>query len=182
MAGVTENDVRRALTNVRDKRNAALAQDMKVVKAATNVLNATLKIAAAGNDPAKLALAVGDKAVKTTQLAAAAAYSKGLEASAFVGTQLLKSVGLIKVATMASPSRAATFITITMAEKIVSAAGLAADDKTLDKCHVAIASLVTTSAAGGFVCFGTLGIGCTAGVLAIAAEAFNVYGQCHGRP
>ncbi|MBK6511996.1 MAG: hypothetical protein IPG06_22895 [Haliea sp.] len=96
-----------------------------------------------------------------------------MEMANFAAGQTLKSIGLLKVAEM-TPAKASMYITLTMAERWFPAAGMAE----LDKCRMAVATLALSTGAGAFVCVGTLGIGCIAGAIAVAADAFNVYGQC----
>lgn len=175
-----ESDVRLLLKSSPDRRTADLGTDTALVKSLTRVLNATLEIA---HDPPEsggaIAMALSKKALAVSGVASKALGSKELDAVNFVGKQALKTIGLAKLAGM-TPVKASVYLTLTMADKVVSAAGIAQ----MDKCKVAIASLTTTTGTGAWVCFSsgafTLGIGCVAGAIAIAADAFDVYGQCYG--
>lgn len=165
-----------------DRKVSALSKDTALVKALTKVLNATLDIAKdPPKDGASLAKALSTKGLALSGVAATTTGSKELQAANFVGTQTLKTIGLTKVASM-TPAKASIYITLTMAEKVVSAAGLAG----FSKCRMAVASLSATTGAGALTCFAsgafTMGIGCVAGAIAIAADAFDAYGQCYGQP
>lgn len=153
---------------------ARLAKDAELVTALTAVLNASLEIAAEFPETkGQLALAVAKKGLAVSHVGAVTSQSRSLEMANLAAGQTLKSLGLVKVAGF-TPAKASMYITLTMAEKVVSAAGVA----NLDKCRMAIASLALSTGAGGFVCVGSLGIACIAGAIAVAADAFNVYGQC----
>lgn len=142
---------------------------------ATKSFNATFKMAA---DPprtrAQLAGALVEKALPISGIAEEVTDSMAFRATNFIGGQMMSSIGLAKVATM-TPTRAGITITLTLAEKVTSAAGFAE----FDKCKVAIASLATT--AGLTAVAAPTGIGAVVGAVAIAAEAFNVVGQCRAR-
>lgn len=164
-----------------DKKTSALSKDTALVKSLTKVLNASLDIAKdQPKDSASLAIALSKKGLAVSGVAATATGSNELKAVNFAATQTLKTIGLTKLAGM-TPSKASIYLTFTMAEKVVSVAGLAE----LDKCKVAIASLTATSGMGALTCFSsgafTMGIGCVAGAIAIAADAFDVYGVCYGQ-
>jgi hypothetical protein len=174
-----ESEVCLLLETCPDKRTSGLSKDTALVKSLTKVLNATLDIA---KDPPKdgtsLAMALSKKGLSMSGVAATATGSKELKAANFVATQTLKTIGLTKLAGM-TPAKASIFLTLTMAEKVVSAAGLG----DFDKCKMAIASLSVTTGAGAMTCFATgaftVGIGCVAGAIAIAADAFDAYGKCY---
>jgi hypothetical protein len=135
-------------------------------------VNATLEMAA---DPprnkAELATALAKKGLTLTGMAESVTDHVAFRATNFIGGQMMSSLSLAKVATM-TPQRAGVVITLTVAEKITGVAGFAQ----LDPCRVAIASLATTS--GLTVAAAPTGIGAVVGAIAIAAEAFNVVGQC----
>lgn len=175
MPTMKEAETRNLLQKHPDAKLSQMAHDTELVKALTAVFNASLEIA--GDVPqtrGQLAGALANKGLAVAGVAEQAAGSRGLEMANFMGTQTLKSIGLLKVAGM-TPTRAGLYVTLTMADKVVSAAGLAQ----LDKCKMAVASLVVSTGAGAFACVGTLGIGCVAGAIAVAADAFNFYGQCY---
>jgi hypothetical protein len=174
---IQEAQTRNLLQKSPDAKLVQLSKDAELVTALTAVFNASLDIAE--EMPATKGQLVGVLAKKghaISGLAEKASGSKALEVGNFMVGQSLKSIGLLKVAGM-TPGRASAYITLTLADKVVSAAGLAQ----LDKCHMAIATLAVSSGAGAFACVGTAGIGCVAGAIAVAADAFNVYGQCRGR-
>lgn len=142
---------------------------------ATKTLNSTLKMAA---DPPRtkgeLALALVDKGLSISGMAEEATDSQYVRAANFVGNQMMSSIALTKVAGM-TPARTAVFVSLTLAEKVTGAAGYAQ----FDQCKVAIASLAVTT--GLTVVAAPTGIGAVVGAVAIAAESFNVIGQCRAR-
>lgn len=145
------------------------AQDTALVKALVKVLNTTLKMA---SDP--MPLAIANKVAAVSGVAEKTTGSTALKSVNFVTTQGLKTIGLTKIMGM-TPGKASAYMTLVVADKIVAAAGLAQ----FDKCRMALASLTITTGMGVFACAGTLGIGCLAGAVAVAADAFDVYGQCY---
>lgn len=175
MPPITESQTRSLLLNSQDSSLKKLASNSGVVKSLANVLSASLEVCEAAKDggPTGMALAMGEKFIATSEVASEATGSKLLEVSNFIASQGLKSMSLMKVANL-SPGKAAATISITMAQKVVAAAGLAH----IDDCKTAIASLALSGAAAPVACVGTLGVGCVAAAIAVAADSFNVYGQC----
>ena len=178
MPQVMQSQTRDILRCSSDKRISSLANDAALVASLTAVFNASLEIAEKfPQTKGELATAIARKGLAVSGAAATASSSRELELMNFGATQTLKSIGLRHIAGM-TPNRAAMFITLTTAEKVVSAAGVAG----FEKCKMAIGTLAVSSGAATFICVGSLGIGCIAGAIAVAAEAFNVYGQCHAPP
>lgn len=174
MPEVTVMQTRVLLKRSSQKNVSSLADDTALVSSLTAVLNASLEIAEEfPQTKGELATAIAKKGLAVSGVAATASGSHGLELANFAAGQTLKSIGLLKIAGM-TPAKAGVFMTLTMAEKVVSAASLAQ----LDKCKMAVATLALSTGAGAFVCVGSLGVGCIAGAIAIAGDAFNVYGQC----
>ena len=176
----TPSEVQLLLTTSPDRNVSRLARDTALVKALTKVLNATLDIAKdSPKNGRDLALLAAKKAAAVSGVAEKATGSKELKAANFVAIQALKTVGLTKIAGM-SPAKASIYISLVMAEKVVAAAGMGQ----FDKCKLALASLSATTGAGALACFSTgaftLGIGCAVGAIAVAADAFDWYGQCYG--
>lgn len=183
MSQFQPSDVCSLLENCPDKAASELAKDTALVKSLTKVFNVRLELEIAKDRPrdgASLALTLVKKGHAVSGVAATATGSSGLTMANFAGTQTLKTIGLMKLAGM-TPPKASIYLTLTMTEKIVSAAGLGG----FDKCNVAIASLSATSGMGAMACFAsgpfTLGIGCVVGVIAVAADAFDAYGQCSAK-
>jgi len=176
----TPSEVQLLLITSPDRNVSRLARDTALVKALTKVLNATLDIAKdSPKNGRDLALLAAKKAAAVSGVAEKATGSKELKAANFVAIQALKTVGLTKIAGM-SPAKASIYISLVMAEKVVAAAGMGQ----FDKCKLALASLSATTGAGALACFSTgaftLGIGCAVGAIAVAADAFDWYGQCYG--
>lgn len=177
MPQFSRSDVRTVLTNSSDHNISNLAYDTALVASLAAVLNATLEIAEEfPRTKGEVTLAIAKKGLSVSGVAATATGSQGLELANFAAGQTLKSIGLFKIAGL-SPAKAGVYITITMAEKVVSAASLAERDK----CKTAIATLALSTATTGVGCWLTGGIGCVAGAISIAADAFNVYGQCRSK-
>jgi len=175
-----ESEVCALLKSCPDRQTAELSKDIALVKSLTKVLNVTLEVAKDHpQDAGSLAMVLAKKGLAMSGVAAATTGSPGLRAANFVGSQTLKTIGLTKLAGM-TPTKASIYLTLAMAEKVVSAAGFAG----FDKCRMAVASLSATSGAGAMACFATgaftMGVGCVVGVIAIAADAFDAYGQCYG--
>ncbi len=176
-----ESEVHLLLKTCPDGKTSALSTDIALVKSLTEVLNATLNIAEdAPKTGSALSVALATKGLAVSGLVGQSTGSKTLKTVNFVGTQALKTIGLTKLAGM-TPTKASVYLTLAMSEKIVSAAGLAG----FDKCKMAIASLSATTGTGAMLCFSssafTMGFGCVVGVIAVAADAFDVYGQCYGK-
>ena len=175
-----QSDAQLLMKTSPDPKVSAFAHSTATVKALTAVLNATLEVA---KEPPKgrleVTAAVIKKGAALTGLGATATGSKTVEAASFMGGQLVRTVALRSIlnAPKLSPTKAAITITLSMAETVVGAAGLAE----FDKCKMEITSLAVTTATGTFTCVGTLGWGCAIGALSIAAEAFDMYGQCYRR-
>lgn len=161
MGVITDGEVRQLLAQSPDWRVQAMSREIKVIKSLTGVLNASVKLADAAHDPLKLTLALSEKAVKVTEASASASGAPGLKAAAFVGTQAVKSVGLVKLAGM-TPARTGASLTFAVADKVLTAASLA-DTRTFTQCQYAVASLAATSGLGVLSCAGSAGVACVAG-------------------
>ena len=176
MPAISRAETMAVLQTSPDNKVSNLAKDAALVKALTDVFNATLEIAEEfPQTKGELATLVARKSVSVIDFAAGSTGSKSLEYGSMAASQTLKTIGLLRVASL-TPTKAAGYITLSVAEKIVLAAGLAE----IDKCKMAITSLGLTMGSSTLVCAGSAGIGCVAGAIAVAADAFNVYGQCHG--
>jgi len=174
MTAISTSHTRTLLQTNPNVAISSMARDAELVTALTAVLNVSLEIAEEfPRTKTELATALAKKSIALSSVAANASGSKNLELANFAASQTLKTIGLTKIVSM-TPARATAFITLTMAEKVVSAAGLGQ----LDKCHMAVATLTVSGSAGTVACIGSLGIGCIAGALAVAADAFNWYAQC----
>lgn len=175
MPKISAAEVRGLLEKQPDPNVSAMRNDTAVIKCLVDILNASVALAAVKN---RTDLAVGllDKAVKTGDLAANVSGRQVIRVTSFVASETAQTIGLVALAGM-SPARASVAVTFTVADKVVKMAGIA-DSKTFDKCHVALASLAATAGLGGVACVGTAGLACVTGAIAIASEAFNVYGQC----
>lgn len=171
MRSISSSDTNSLLQQSSDRELAKLAEDAEFIKALTKVLNTSLEIAKDfPKDKTSLALALGKKAHSISTLATVRA-DKEVKVANFIAGQVIKSIGLTKLAGM-TPARATAYITLNMADKVVSAAGLGK----VDKCKMAVASLAVTT--GMAVVGAGTGIGIAIGAIAIAAEAFNVHAQC----
>lgn len=179
MSQFTESDITLMLLSSKDQQSAQLARDTALVKSLVKVLNVSLEMAKSPPKSAgSLAMSLAKKSAAISGVAEKATNSQGLRTANFVASQALQSMGLTKIVGM-SPAKASAHLTIAMANKIVSAAGLGG----ISKCKMAIASLATSTGAGALTCFATgaltLGVGCVAGAIAVAADAFDMYGQCY---
>jgi hypothetical protein len=175
---LSEAQVGELLLQTSDNRVKDMSKDTALVKSLTKVLNTTLAMA---KDPPTtgptLVLALGNKALALSSVAEKATGSKNLQIANFVTGQTMKTIGLTKLVGV-TPAKAGAYMTLVVAEKVVAAAGLGQ----VDKCKLALASLAATTGMGAFACAGTVGIGCVAGAIAIAADAFDAYGKCQGPP
>jgi hypothetical protein len=172
---ISTTDTTQLLKTSPDPQVKSMAGDAGLVKSLTAVLNASLEMAdSPPTNRVELATALGQKAVAITGAAGGVSNSAALQATSFAGTTMVETMKLAKSAT--SPGKAAFYVTLATANKVLAAADLAQ----LDKCKVAIASLAVTSVTGAAACYGTLGIGCMAGALAVAADIVDMRNKCYG--
>lgn len=170
---VTDSQARDLIKLSPNKAVSSLANETAVVKSVAKVITCTLKMT---SDPPLLAIA--NKTLAISGVAQKTGVGTDtLRNVNFMTSQTLKTIGLVKVAGM-TPGKGVAYVSLTLAEKIVSAAGMAE----FDKCKMAISSLAITTGMGALGCAGTAGIGCFAGAIAVAADAFDVYGQCQAPP
>ena len=156
----------------------SLVQDIDSVRALVSVLNAAADIAEEfPRTKSQAALAVANLAQSGLGVYAENKKSRTAEFVSFGASQVLKDIGLIKVAGM-TPAKASMYITLTMADKVVSAAGLTK----ISECKMAVTSLALSVGIGTFTCVGTVGFACVAGAVAVAADAFNVRDKCFDPP
>jgi len=170
MRAITESQVSDLLKKSDDEKVRDLSRDAGLVKALAKVFTTTLEIA-----PDAFTSGMANKSLAISSLTEVNSNSSGLWSANFVANQAMMTIGLAKAAGY-SPARAATFISIAVAEKIVAAAGLAE----MNKCKVALASLAVTT--GLTVVSSPTGIGIFVGVVAVAADAFDAYGKCSSAP
>ena len=168
---VTRNDVHHLLNSNENTKH--LAKDIGLVVALAKVLNATIELAAQGElSGGKLALGVVKKGLAISKVAEKASGSQAVTATNQVAGQVLKTISLTKVAAM-TPTKAAAVISITVAEKVVMAAGMGE----FNKCRLALSQLALTTGATALTA--ATGIGAIVGSIAIASDLFNLYGQCY---
>lgn len=170
----TTSDTMMMLKTSPDPKVSGMANDTGLVKSLTAIFNASLEMA---EDPA---MGLARKGVAVAGMAGSATESKALQAVSFAGTSFVETMGLAKLSTGTSPGKVGMVVGIAVANKVLAAADLAE----LDKCKVAAASLGASLAAGGMACFAggafTMGISCAIGAVAVAADALDAYGKCHG--
>jgi hypothetical protein len=153
---------------------ADLANIPAVINSLVKVLAASLQCAEDAHTASGATTCLASKAASATTVLGETTGAPLFRAASFVVNQSASSIGLLSISQYTSPAKAATFVTLQMASKIVGVVELAQ----LDNCKTAIASLLVSTGTGALVCSGTLGIGCFASAIVIAAEGFNVYGQC----
>ena len=174
---MNEADVVLLLESQKDRDVARLARDRAVVKGLVGIFNASLELATINpSRRIEVALGLANKGARMADLGAAATGSSKLKAGAFVSSQMVNTIGLVKLAGF-TPARATVYMGFAVAEKAIAAAGLT-DQATFSKCQLAIASLATTTGltlAVSGLSFGTAWI---PGAVAISAELLNTYWEC----
>lgn len=177
MPRIDESQTRELLRASSDKLVDSWQKGSPLIKSLTKVMNASLDVAADAQKDGGIAskqgmyLALAKKSSGMLGTNSKAAGGSGLKAASFVTSQVVDTIGLVKIAGY-TPAKAIAVITLTMAKKVVGAAGMAQ----LDKCKTANASLAVTTGLGVIGC--STSIGCVIGAISIAADAFDVYAQC----
>lgn len=156
---------------------AELAKNPAVVSSLMKVFAASLQCVEEAHTASGAATCLASKAASATSVLGETTGAPIFRAGSFVVNQSVSSIGLLSLSQYTNPAKAATFVTLQMASKVVGVVELAQ----LDNCKTAIASLLVSTGTGALVCSGTLGLGCFASAIVIAAESFNVYGQCRNR-
>jgi len=171
-----ENELRQMMMASPDGKVQSMSGDVAVIKSMLAIFAATLQLAAGDPTKGNFLDAGAAKAVAVTGLVASTANSNKAKVAEFVGSELLKSIGLRTLAG-ASPARAGVVVSLTLADKFVTAMGFA-DKNMISECQYAVASLATTTGLVGASCVGTAGLGCFVGALAVAGEILNTYEKC----
>jgi len=142
--------------------------------ALAKALNATIELAKDGElSGGKLALGLAKKGMTVSKVAEKAGGGQAVAAGNQVAGQVLKTISLTKLGSMTSPTKAAAVISITVAEKVVMAAGMGE----FNKCRLALGQLALTTGATALTA--ATGVGAVVGSIAIASDLFNLYGQCY---
>ncbi|NJL99052.1 MAG: hypothetical protein HC924_09670 [Synechococcaceae cyanobacterium SM2_3_2] len=173
MFSLSESETRQILLNTHNPQAIEVANSPKLLKALTGVLVESMKVAEQIRNNQSIK-PTANQALALSNVYAAQSNSQAAQLANFAASQSLKTLGMSSIFGM-TPSKAYAFVSITMAEKVVSAAGLAP----FGKCPLAIAALATSTGAGAFGCLGTAGLGCFAAGVAVALDSYNVYQQCH---
>lgn len=100
---------------------------------------------------------------------------KTVRISAFAASQLAKTLSLMKMASNVSPGRAMATVGIAFSEKVVLAAGLAAESDRA-KCYSALASVALS--VGATALTGLSGVGGVLGMMAVASYSYEAYETC----
>lgn len=184
-APFTPADISNSLAASPDPRAVALARDAETVKGVWAILLAstdliTDSIEGKGKiSGALVTKAFTKKALATADVANLQMSSQGVKAMTFVGSTFIGTVEMgVEALRYTSAAKAGTFITLKVAEKVVSAAGFA----DLDKCKVALAGLTVNAGLAVMTCVGTGGALCILGAASFALEAFNAHSQCQLPP
>lgn len=179
MPAIKKPDIRNALKASPDPRTQALADEIETVNSVWRVLNTSAELIAeaqahggrvSGRDAA---MSLGKKAVAVASLGGDARTAAAVKAATMLGGQMLATAEIGKALSL-TPGRASAIITLKVAEKVVSAAGLG----NVDKCRLALASLTVNAGTGVFTCVATGGALCFLAAAAFALEAFNTSAQC----
>lgn len=158
-----------------DPKVREMGQDIALITDLTKVLNASLALAEEVNTKGGLILALAQKGLATSEMAANASGASSTSAVGignFIVGQGLKTASMAKLMSL-TPGRAGAAALFVVVEKTVSAAGFAG----LNKCRTAVASLVATT--GMAAVTAPTGVGAAIGALAIASDLFAMYGACY---
>lgn len=181
-APFTAADIQASLRNASDPKAQAFANDMEVVNGVWRILNVSLELMAdTVRGGGKMTTGgVGGFAVKKTLAVAelAGGNSEGVKVATFVGGTFVSTLGGGLEAMAMTPGKAGVFITLKVAEKVVSAAGMGQ----VDKCKAALAALTVSAGLNVFTCVATGGALCILGATAFALEAINTHAQCNLPP
>ena len=169
---VTRGDVVHLLNSNQSTKH--WAKDIGLAVALAKALNATIELAKDGElSGGKLALGLAKKGMTVSKVAEKAGGGQAVAAGNQVAGQVLKTISLTKLGSMTSPTKAAAVISITVAEKVVMAAGMGE----FNKCRLALGQLALTTGATALTA--ATGVGAVVGSIAIASDLFNLYGQCY---
>ena len=186
MGHFTKDDLKTTWRSSADENVRGFAEDAETVTNVYKILNVSLEFMAdAAKDGGEVSRAsaglfIAKKAVAIASTAAGAKdAAQGIKVATFMGSQFLTTVELGTTALkIASPGRAGVYITLKVAEKVVSAAGMG----NVNKCKAALASLTVNAGVSTFTCVATGGALCLLGAASFALEAINTYAQCRVDP
>lgn len=183
MPVIEKGDVKNALKASGDARAQAFADDVQVLNSIWRVLNTSAELVADAHERrghvggGSAATSMAKKGLAVAGIAESKDASGIVKVLTFVGGQMVATAEL-GTALPYSPGKASVFITLKVAEKVVSAAGLGQ----VDKCKYALAALTVSIGANVFACVGTVGALCILGAASLALEAINAHAQCRLPP
>ncbi|MCJ2036955.1 hypothetical protein [Methylobacterium sp. J-068] len=186
MGTFTKDDLKNTWKSSSNADAKKFAEDVETVNNVYKILNTSIELMAEsvhekGNISGTSATMFAAK--KTLAIGATAAGMKdageGIKVATFMGSQFLTTVEMgTEAMRLASPGRAGVYISLKVAEKVVSAVGLG----NVNKCKAALASLTVNAGVSTFTCVATGGALCILGAASFALEAINTHAQCRAEP
>jgi hypothetical protein len=177
-APFTPANIQASLRNASDPKAQAFANDMEVVNGVWRVLAVTLELLAEVHSNGGVAT-IGDAKMFVAKKAVAAGGlgagdSEAAKRLVFAGATFISVAETGAEVVKMARGKAVVFVTLKVAEVIVSAAGMGQ----VDKCKLALIALTVSGGLNVLSCVGTFGGLCILGAASFALEAIEAHAQC----